>query len=119
MLVEEMTLAQARATCPKIPGCKGFTFREHGGFRPLPASNGDERFKVYFKNFWAIAPGDGWTSYRFEPATLWRYDPASPIKVPVSIQAAPSMEALKMETTLAPGEVFGVTEMVKDEQEVR
>ncbi|CAK0820198.1 unnamed protein product [Prorocentrum cordatum] len=54
MLVEAMTVQQAKAKCEEMPECAGFTFAGRPTAEPVT---------VHFKRAW-ILEGEGWTSYR-------------------------------------------------------
>jgi len=64
ILVEEMTLAHAKARGSSMPGCRGFCFKGVPGV--------DAVLKIYFKDKWdfVVGPSDpgGWTTYRYEGA---------------------------------------------------
>jgi hypothetical protein len=57
-----MTVQEAKALCPRIPGCKGFTFQ---GEEPPQA---EQKVQISFKGFGDDSgelKGSGWTSFRF------------------------------------------------------
>lgn len=56
LLIESMTLEQAKTKCAVLPGCEGFTFQEvpQGGV-----------VEVHFKSEWELS-GQGWTSFHLE-----------------------------------------------------
>jgi len=60
LLIESMTLEQAKTKCSVLPGCKGFTLQEvpQGGV-----------VEVHFKSKWEPS-GHGWTSFHLEAPGL-------------------------------------------------
>lgn len=53
-----MSIAEAKARCAELPGCRGFTFE---------GADGDGVKDIWFKNKWNFFHEGGWVSYR-----LWR-----------------------------------------------
>lgn len=66
LLVETMTVEEAKVACTKLIGCRGFTFK---------GSLTDGKVLVHFKSKWDIQ-GEGWTSLCYEPmkASISKHD---------------------------------------------
>jgi len=67
LLVEIMTIADAKLRCQSLPACKGFS---------LEGKPTDNPVTIWFKNEWALCDSLGWTSFKFvEEAGSYLYLP--------------------------------------------
>lgn len=58
LLVEILTIEEAKSRCHRLPGCRGFCFQ---------GDMTDSKVKIHFRGNGYEAYGSGWTSFIFEP----------------------------------------------------